>query len=69
MGVNEEECVSWSLVDRFFTDDGELDGIDAATAFAMGVEYALFRQEFLDTEGPFSAMVNPKNADRILKMC
>jgi hypothetical protein len=73
--MSDETCdncggnVEYTLVDRFFTDDGELDGVDPATAFCLGVEFAMFRAELISNENEFPSNVQRANVERIMKMC
>ena len=57
----------FNLVEPFDTNDGSLDGISAKLAFAMGVEWQLFRQR-LKSEKPFKTYCLPQNAARLVKM-
>lgn len=63
---NEER---FSLADRFFIDDGELNDIDPRVAFCLGVEFATFRQRLLASPGGFVETVHEKNIERIEQLC
>lgn len=54
----------FNLVEPFQTENGELDGIDAELAFALGVEWALFRER-LKSGRPFTDFILPPNAARL----
>jgi hypothetical protein len=56
------EC---GLIEPFETDD--LANSDAEFAFALGVEWAMFRKRLLDGSR-FSTLVIDKNAGRIVRM-
>jgi hypothetical protein len=58
---------TYELVEPFDTDDGSLDGISADTCFALGVEWAGFRQRFLTGER-FSDLCLTANAARFAAM-
>ncbi len=56
---------SHGLVEPFETED--LAGTDAEFAFALGVEWAMFRQR-LKTEERFTDLVIAQGADRLVRM-
>lgn len=58
---------NFSLLEPFDTNDGSLKDISAKLAFAMGVEWQLFRQR-LKLEKPFKTYCLPQNAARLVKM-
>jgi hypothetical protein len=60
---------SWGLVERFFIDDGELDGMSPSQAFVLGVEWEMVRHELLHTDTAFERLVQRANVERVLKMC
>lgn len=57
----------FNLVEPFDIDDGSLVGLTPEYAFALGVEWQLFRQ-MLDSEKPFTTYCLPQNATRFVKM-
>lgn len=59
----------YGLVDSFYIDNGELAGVTAEQAFVLGCEFAMTRQLVLDDAGEITVAVNPRNADRLIKMC
>jgi len=56
---------NYSLVEPFETDN--LPGTDAELAFALGVEWEMFRQR-LNTEGRFTQFVTAEGVERIAQM-
>lgn len=62
MSANE-----YNLVEPFQTENGELDGIDAELAFALGVEFALFRER-LNGGRHFTDFILAPNAARLSDM-
>lgn len=58
-------AATFSLVDTFDIDNGELDGLSPEQAFALGVEWAEFRRR-LDEGAEFSQPVHCANASRLL---
>lgn len=60
------------LVEPFETDDGSLDGVDSRLAFALGVEWAMFRGQLMvcemDDGDGFTAVCMSENAERFIKM-
>ena len=55
------------LVEPFAADDISLLGIRPYYAFALGVEWAMFRQKLLDRI-PFTALCLPENRTRFVRM-
>jgi len=55
------------LVEPFDIDDGSLKGLTPEYAFALGVEWQLFRQQ-LETGKPFKVLCLPQNRNRFVKM-
>jgi hypothetical protein len=62
-----EDKQEFGLVEPFDIDDGSLKGITLEYAFALGVEWQLFRQR-LNSEKPFATFCMPENATRFVKM-
>jgi len=58
---------TFELAEPFDIDDGSLKGITPEYAFALGVEWQIFRQR-LDREEPFTIYCLPENASRFVKM-
>jgi hypothetical protein len=56
-----------TLVEPFEIDNGELDGLRAQECFALGVEWAMFRDR-LRTGRPFTLLVLANNAERLTKL-
>jgi hypothetical protein len=54
------------LVEPFDIDDGSINGLKPEYAFAMGVEWQLFRQK-LETGRPFKTLCLPQNTRRLFK--
>ena len=61
-----DENVS-KLIEPFDIDDGSLKGKTPEYAFALGVEWQLFRQQLL-TGKPFKVLCLPENRTRFVKM-
>lgn len=57
----------FGLVEEFGIDNGELDGINPRTAFALGVEWEMFRKK-LASQKPFTTLCLSENACRFVKM-
>src|SRR5215467_14335540 len=55
------------LVEPFDIDDGSLKGLTPEYAFALGVEWQLFRQQ-LETGRPFKILCLPENRRRLVAM-
>jgi hypothetical protein len=64
--VNESEN-HFDTIDSFEADLGSLNGITAECAFAMGVEWQMFREQ-LKSGKPFTVLCLPANATRLVKM-
>ena len=60
--------MDFDLVDPFYIDSGELDGLSLQTAFVLGVEWATLRER-LASEKTFRCPVHAANASRLLKLC
>ena len=58
----------FGLIEPFETDNGSLDGVTAEHAFALGVEWAMWRQR-LKTGQPFTDLCLPKNTSRLVRLC
>lgn len=63
---------TFELIEPFDTDDGSLNGVSPELAFALGVEWAMFRQKLLLNEKggakPFTELCLEANEQRFLKM-
>lgn len=57
----------FGLVEPFDIDDGSLKGVSAEYAFALGVEWEMFRQKLLGDK-PFTMLCLPQNAARFVKV-
>jgi hypothetical protein len=55
------------LVEPFDIDDGSLKGLTPEYAFALGVEWQLFRHQLLEGK-PFKILCLPQNKNRFVKM-
>ena len=62
--MNEQ---SSRLIESFEIDDGSLKGITPEYAFALGVEWQLFRQQ-LQNGKPFKVLCLPENRNRFVAM-
>ena len=58
----------FGLVEPFETENGALDCVSAAYAFALGVEWEMFRQR-LNSGKPFTTLCLPPNTKRLVRMC
>jgi hypothetical protein len=58
---------SFELVEPFEIDDGSLRGLRPEYAFALGVEWAMFRQQ-LSSGAPFTSLCLPENRQRFVAM-
>jgi hypothetical protein len=58
---------SFDLSEPFDADDGSLSGVSPAMCFALGVEWAMFRQK-LRLGVPFTDLVLSPNAARLSAM-
>jgi hypothetical protein len=56
-----------SLVEPFDIDNGSLRAVNQEYAFALGVEWQLFRQQLLDGK-PFKTLCLPENRDRLVAL-
>lgn len=63
-----EDSTEYGLVEPFGTDGGSLAGISTEYAFALGVEWHMFRQRLLKTSKPFTIWCLAANAVRLVKM-
>lgn len=57
----------YDLVEPFNSDSGSLNGVSAEVAFALGVEWQMFRQR-LKTGRPFQTLCLAMNTNRLVKM-
>ena len=57
----------FKLIESFETDEGSLNGISSETAFALGVEWQMFRQR-LETGQPFRTLCLSLNAGRLVRL-
>lgn len=55
------------LVEPFDIDDGSLKGLSPEYAFALGVEWQIFRHR-LHSGKPFVTFCLPENANRLVKV-
>lgn len=62
-----ENNAEFELVEPFDTPKGSMRGITPEYAFALGVEWHIFRQRLL-TGIPFTTLCLPENAARFVKM-
>ncbi len=58
---------SYKLVEPFEIDDGSLRSVTPQYAFALGVEWLIFRQKLLTGE-PFKMLCLPENSVRFVNM-
>lgn len=58
----------YALVDPFEIDNGELNGAPAELAFALGVEWAMFRRQVDESTSPFTILCLSQNAGRFVRM-
>lgn len=58
----------YTLVEPFETDDGSMAEVTPEYAFALGVEWAMFRQKLLNEKGPFRTLCLPQNRQRFVRM-
>lgn len=63
-----EQQQEWSSVEPFFIDDGQLDGISAANAFVLGVEWQMVYSQLKSGE-PFERPVHAANRERLTRLC
>lgn len=59
---------SFNLSNRFFIDDGELNGTSPEMAFMLGVEWEMVRQEILANKTEFTRPIHSQNLDRLIKL-
>jgi hypothetical protein len=57
----------FELIEPFDLDDGSLEEVTPKYAFALGVEWSLFRQKLL-TGKPFTVLCLPENRSRFVDM-
>ncbi|MGO8836533.1 MAG: hypothetical protein ACLP7I_13115 [Limisphaerales bacterium] len=62
--MNEDD---FELVEPFNSEDTSLNGVSSEVAFALGVEWQMFRQR-LKTGQPFQTLCIAINAPRLVKM-
>jgi hypothetical protein len=65
--MNDENQSKFGLVEPFEVDDGSLSGITPEYAFAMGVEWQIFRLQLL-TGKPFKMLCLPENRARLVNL-
>jgi len=65
--MKEENKSEFGLVEPFDIDDGSLNTMTPEYAFALGVEWQLFRQR-LDSGKSFATFCMVENATRFVKM-
>ena len=58
---------NYELVEPFDIDDDSLDGVTAKEAFALGVEWLMFRRH-LQGGQPFKVLCLSNNASRLVKL-
>jgi hypothetical protein len=58
----------YSVLEPFFIDNGELDGLPPQTIFALGVEWEMVRSQ-LAANDAFTRMVHRRNLQRIKMLC
>jgi len=63
----DDKKAGFGLVEPFDTPKGSMKGISAEYAFAMGVEWHIFRQRLLEGK-PFTTLCLPENSARFVKM-
>jgi hypothetical protein len=68
MADRNDDSVNYGLKEPFDIDNGELDGIAAKDAFALGVEWQMVSQQ-LDGAEPFARPIHDENVSRIKRMC
>ena len=57
----------YDLIEPFDTDDGSLNGITPKEAFALGVEWLMFRR-WLASGQPFKTLCLSNNAARLVRL-
>ncbi len=62
-----DEKANFGLIEPFEVDNGELNGITPEYAFALGVEWAMFRTQ-LSIGKPFTFLCLPENRTRFVRM-
>ena len=65
--AGEKPVAEFGLMESFEIDDGQLDNVSRTDAFAMGVEWQMFRTR-LESGRPFSTLVIAENAERLTKL-
>jgi hypothetical protein len=65
--VKETDENDFELVEPFNSDGSSLSGVSPEVAFALGVEWQMFRQR-LKTGHPFQTLCLAMNAHRLVKM-
>jgi hypothetical protein len=63
-GMNESD---FELVEPFDTDESSLNQVNPETAFALGVEWQMFRQR-LKSGHPFQTLCLSINTNRLVKL-
>ena len=61
------ESSNYNLIEPFDIDDGSLNGVSGKEAFALGVEWLMFRRRLQSGE-PFKVLCLANNAARLVKM-
>lgn len=62
-----DEYVSKLMLEPFDVEDGSLKNVTPEYAFALGVEWHLFRQQLLESR-PFRVLCLPENRSRFVKL-
>jgi hypothetical protein len=57
----------FDLIEPFDVDDGSLAGVSPENAFALGVEWQMFRER-LKSGQPFTTLCTSANTSRLVKM-
>lgn len=63
-----DEAADYGLVQPFYIDDGELDGLTPQQVFVLGVEFAMI-MNLLDGGEPFEKQFHAENEYRVSQMC
>jgi hypothetical protein len=61
------DAADYGLIEPFDTDDGSMRDVNSEEAFALGVEWEIWRQR-LKADEPFKAWCLENNAPRLAKM-
>lgn len=65
---NAEDGEQLAMVEPFYIDDGELNGLSPEQIFVLGFEFGSIREK-IERGQPFSQMFHSDNYDRIKAMC